>query len=1157
MLLVTGAVTGLAARSPAAPITWIGGNTTWSDNAGAANFLPADEPDPDDEAIFNTPNSVSLATDNSIMALTMSGGIDLATDGHNLTVNGLAQLVNASTNLVIEQATSQVSADSVTINSGGQVRLAGGTLRVIEETGNGTLDINASGTLSGNGTVNMADAVPGVTTLIINDGTISASTFTLIIVGGPPAGTLALNAADPTDARIDLDGTSGNGVVNVFRNQTLDNNLTLSDDFSGDANLFHNSTLDMAAAWTLDTGTIDVDNGFVPGSVIPFIPAIPADVSFIAGGAFTQSGGTITIVDSDGTLQFNAPFTQSGGTLTNNGLAVFNANATIGAGANFTMPSTSSSLTVNAGVTVNVDQPNFNADGSGAVGNIITVNSGGVLDLDLGAAGDAELDNIINLNGGELDVTAPAGAWTIENTVNMAFTAGNGAALDGNPLSVGNDAGTLDANLNVSGAGVSQINTPVTFLSDADVNIAAGATLEITGSATFSSVGAASNADFTGSGILELEGNANVIAEDTVINMPNGRVDLDGGGGLVLNTAQTLTLSGLDADLTLNVAGIDTADNSFGKTNFPVAPDTIVLNSFADLTVNLTDPNAEWTLNANALLDINAVGGGFAGSGIQGSDFNMAGTAEISGNSIWTARTDISGTATIAALGSLNLRGGDLVDVNRLENGTINGAGSLHSLNNTALFGFGTIDAAVDFSNNTELRADDGVLTINGALVDAGVLGTADVDGILNIPAAWNTGGPINTVDMLGGEIRGGTITNDNTGGINGFGLVSARVINNTRLEGEHAGTLIVETAANNNDWDGAAGDGDLRANGGNLEVRDNAAFAFTGLVLADAGREVFVNGFELEFQPAAALTLQNGTFRSTNSTRFGGALTAQAGGDSTIDVAGTFIFETGSASTLNDDVRLANDATVVETGATFTGGGSLINLPGSTLRLLDGVTSGDLAVLVENQGVLQLDTGGTAGQVQGVDYEQVAGGLWNVDLGGTGLNDFDRLNLTGAASIAGTLDIDLFGGYVPALGDTLNILSATGGVLGTFTTVNEPGGLPAGLLFDVVYTPTLVQLVVVNGPIYSADFDGDGDVDADDLTVWNTSEGVDDGADADGDGDSDGADFLAWQLQLGSVPATPTAGGVPEPQGALLLVTASAALHAAGKRRRTARRPG
>lgn len=44
------------------------------------SWCPADEPDSDDTAIFNTPNSVDLGSNNSILALTMSGGISLNTN---------------------------------------------------------------------------------------------------------------------------------------------------------------------------------------------------------------------------------------------------------------------------------------------------------------------------------------------------------------------------------------------------------------------------------------------------------------------------------------------------------------------------------------------------------------------------------------------------------------------------------------------------------------------------------------------------------------------------------------------------------------------------------------------------------------------------------------------------------------------------------------------------------------------------------------------------------------------------------------------------------------------------------------------------------------------------------------------------------------------
>jgi hypothetical protein len=1096
----------------AAPITWIGGNTTWSDNVGASNFTPADEPDSDDEAIFNTPNNVTLGSNNSIAALTMSAGIGLTTDGFDLDVNGLVQVVDSSTDLIISGAGSVVQADSVTINNLGEVRLSGGSLNVIEETANGVLDVNAGGSLTGQGTVNLQDLVPGITALIINDGTISASVPSVIIGGVPPAGTLSINLSDTTDGRIDLDGTSGNGVVSVFRNQTLDLNGTLSDAMSGDINLSHNSTLDISTDWTLDTGTIDVNNGFVAGTP-PLIPDTPADVAFISGGAFTQTGGTITIEDTDGTLQFNALFTQTGGTVTNNGLVVFNANATIGAGAAFNMPTANSSITVNSGVTVNVDQANFNPDGAAGFSNVITVNSGGVLDFDLGAGADEGFGGRIILNGGELDVTTLSDAWSIDRSVDVGASTGT-STINGEEVTIASATITVGANSTLD------FNAPKVWGATGNLVTNAGAVTRLDGTTSFSGDGT-----FTGAGSL-LIGGAATFAAVTTINMPAGTVDLD-GADLFGNTVT------VNSNTTINVGTM----NSFGANTF-AGTDTLVLNTFASLTVNLTDPNAEWTLTSNGLLDINAIGGMLGGSGIQGSDFNMAGTATISGNSIWTARTDISGTATVAAAGSLNLRGGDLSDanVNRLVGGTINGAGALRALSNEGLFGFGTIDAAVEFQNNTELRADDGILTVNGSLTDVGALGTADVDGILNIPAAWNSGGTIDGVDMRGGEIRGGTITNDNIGGINGFGLVSSRVINNTRIDGEGGGTLIVETAANNNDWDGAANTGLLIANTGNLEIRDNASFLFNGTVSARPGRTVLASGFELEFDPASTLNLLSGTYRSTVGTDFGGDVNVSAGADSTLanDVSQTL--ENGSVTTLNGSLQLDSPLTVVQVGADIAGAGSLINRPGRILRLLNGVTSADLTSLVENQGTLQLGGAAAAGQVQAVDYQQEPTGLLDIDLGGTGLNDFDRMNLTGAASLAGTLDIDLFGGYVPAIGNTLNILSATGGVVGAFTAVSQPAGMPAGLLFDVVYSPTLVQLMVVNAPIYSADFDLDGDVDGDDLTQWEGDFGVNDLSDADNDGDSDGADFLAWQQQLGSVPAVPAGAAVPEPAASTLV---------------------
>ena len=74
-----------------------------------------------------------------------------------------------------------------------------------------------------------------------------------------------------------------------------------------------------------------------------------------------------------------------------------------------------------------------------------------------------------------------------------------------------------------------------------------------------------------------------------------------------------------------------------------------------------------------------------------------------------------------------------------------------------------------------------------------------------------------------------------------------------------------------------------------------------------------------------------------------------------------------------------------------------------------------------------------------------------------------------------------------------------------------------------------------------SADFDGDNDIDGDDLTRWGLDyDEMNDFSDADGDFDSDGSDYLYWQRTftgpLGAITA------VPEPSSIVLLALAAVA---------------
>lgn len=102
-----------------------------------------------------------------------------------------------------------------------------------------------------------------------------------------------------------------------------------------------------------------------------------------------------------------------------------------------------------------------------------------------------------------------------------------------------------------------------------------------------------------------------------------------------------------------------------------------------------------------------------------------------------------------------------------------------------------------------------------------------------------------------------------------------------------------------------------------------------------------------------------------------------------------------------------------------------------------------------------------------------------------------------------------------------------------------------------VAYNPH-GSLASLSPPSYAADFDGDNDVDDDDLAIyWTANFGSGPAADADGDDDSDGADFLIWQQEFGAGVESPLVRAVPEPAGFALSGVLLLCRAGAGRRRR------
>jgi len=136
------------------------------------------------------------------------------------------------------------------------------------------------------------------------------------------------------------------------------------------------------------------------------------------------------------------------------------------------------------------------------------------------------------------------------------------------------------------------------------------------------------------------------------------------------------------------------------------------------------------------------------------------------------------------------------------------------------------------------------------------------------------------------------------------------------------------------------------------------------------------------------------------------------------------------------------------------------------------GITNGAQGTLVGNFNL----TGGTINPGDGIKkigdlnitgtFAESGAGFLNIDLDGTTPNTkYDVLNVSGAASLGGTLNVDTLTGFTLAVGDSFDILNYASET-GTFTTLNLPA-LSGGDTWNVSYNATDL-VIAVEGPALS-----------------------------------------------------------------------------------------
>jgi autotransporter-associated beta strand protein len=206
------------------------------------------------------------------------------------------------------------------------------------------------------------------------------------------------------------------------------------------------------------------------------------------------------------------------------------------------------------------------------------------------------------------------------------------------------------------------------------------------------------------------------------------------------------------------------------------------------------------------------------------------------------------------------------------------------------------------------------------------------------------------------------------------------------------------------------------------------------------------------------------------------GALTKAGAGTMRLTASNTY---TGG-TIINAGTLLAGNAT-----GSATGSGAVVVNSGGTLAGT-GTISGFVGV---NGGTVSPgNTAGSPGILRLGQLNMNGGGTIAIDLGGTAPGTgHDQLIMTGAATLGGTLALNLTGGFVPQDGQELTILTAAS-ISGQFETISGHQIAPDQWL-ATIYDATSVRLV----PALPGDANLDGMVDIADLGIlaanWQQSE--------------------------------------------------------------------
>ncbi len=999
------------------------------------------------------------------------------TAGQRLLVSDTVNLTETTGSVILYVASgasiNDFDTNYLNIYGGADLNMNGGLAQI-----DNRLYADSSSYITGFGTIDFNSSDPQA--LILN-GTLR-----------PDTGTLTLQMSG--SGKFDLDGTTGNGVIDVTTGtSSLIIDGQLSDAFDGTITIGEGNSVNFTQAWT-QSGTLNFNAGAgiatLSGAKVTVnqgiyansgVGKILADVVFNPGTSVGIVGGAT--LQLHGNTTYNSSSYTGGGILAQYGDATVTANTIIGTNYYDWDGGGTSETTINPGITftINTDQ------------------------IDLSSPATDGFDGTVNINSGTLIVSTIT-PWAMEGTMNLNYVGGGTPQVSGADMIVRDSA--FGEGINVTGP-MAYINSNVTFESTARTNVASGSTLYLQiGHTTYK------GGTHTGAGTLSQTGNATVAADTTI---DTATYDWDGWH----DNSETTVNSG--ATFTINSAILDAHDG------------VVTVNNNGHLVVN-----SPWTMAGT----INLAG---SANVLDGARMTLAsgGTMNFNNYPLVYAPVTIAGTVTVSPSAAffgdtvfestavVNLASGEYINLygpTTYRGGTFTGDGFIRQNGDAVIENNTSIGVAMFDWDGT---SDHSMTTIN-----SGVTFTLNVNEIeytpggkyngavnihsgatlaVNTPGAWTLQGAMN---LYGGQVTGKEIINEGT--ISGYGTVAADDLdNNGTLSADGGGTLVINTTSFP-DLDGSSEAGVLEAMSGDMHVMGNYAypFGFNGQLYVGSGREFRMDNYGLSNM--GLINLQGGTYVApVFSHAPGGTLTIDTA-PSTLQTDATFL--SGSMTTLNAALHIDGSLTV-NPGATVTGSGSLVIDSGSTL---DG--NGSVGVDVTNYGHFKPGTSAGTFTIGG-DYAQQSIGTLTIEIGGLiPGSQHDQVVIGGTASLAGGLRLPLIGVYEPDYYDEFEILTASA-VSGVFDWIKGVNAFPKKYL-AVVYNADNVTVVAA----LPGDANLDYMVDVGDLGILAGNYGTSGMAWATGDFNGDGmVDVGDLGILAGNYGTTVTPP-IPEPATLSLL---------------------